>query len=71
MGYEKELETIDVGSNRYVLLQSCVTVRKARHRHHHHRHCMVISQQTTNITLFNTLAIYMAMDLATVYEYKG
>jgi hypothetical protein len=46
-------------------------VRKARHHHHHHRHCMVISQQTTNMTLFNTLAIYMAMDLATVYEYKG
>lgn len=32
---------------------------------------MVISQQTINMTLFNTLAVYMAMDLVTVYEYKG
>ena len=68
---KKNWKLLMLGVIAMFLLQSCVTVRKARHCHHHHRHCMVISQQTTNITLFNTLAIYMAMDLATVYEYKG
>ena len=68
---KKNWKLLMLGVIAMFLLQSCVTVRKARHRHHNHRHCMVISQQTTNITLFNTLAIYMAMDLATVYEYKG
>ncbi len=68
---KKNWKLLMLGVIAMFLLQSCVTVRKARHRHHHHRHCMVISQQTTNMTLFNTLAIYMAMDLTTVYEYKG
>ena len=68
---KKNWKLLMLGVSAMFLLQSCVTVRKARHHHHHHRHCMVISQQTTNMTLFNTLAIYMAMDLATVYEYKG
>lgn len=68
---KKNWKLLMLGVIAMFLLQSCVTVRKARHRHHHHRHCMVISQQTTNMTLFNTLAIYMAMDLATIYEYKG
>ena len=68
---KKNWKLLMLGVIAMFLLQSCVTVRKARHRHHHHRHCMVISQQATNMTLFNTLAIYMAMDLAIVYEYKG
>ena len=34
------------------LMQSCVTVRPARHRHPH-KHCLVVTQPITDTTLFN------------------
>lgn len=68
----KNWKLLMLGMPAVFLLQSCVTVRKARHhRHRHHRHCMVINRQTTDTTLFNVPATYMAMEPATVYEHKG
>ncbi|WP_417009010.1 hypothetical protein [Bacteroides congonensis] len=54
-----------------LLLQSCVTVRKARHPHHHHRHCMVINPQATDMTELNISSIYMVSESPTAYEHKG
>lgn len=69
---KKNWKLLILGVAAMFLLQSCITMRKARHhRHHHHRHCMVISQQSIDRTLFNIPATYMAMDSAIVYEHKG
>ena len=37
------------------LMQSCVTVRRPRHRHHH-KHCLVVAQLLTGTTLLNFLS---------------
>ncbi|WP_294550009.1 hypothetical protein [uncultured Bacteroides sp.] len=68
----KNWKLLMLGVTVMFLLQSCVTVRKARHqRHHHRKHCMVISQQPTDTALFNVPTTYMATEIPVVYEYKG
>lgn len=54
-----------------LLLQSCVTVRKARHSHHHHRHCIVINPQITDMTGLNISSVYMVSESPTAYEHRG
>ncbi len=61
-----------LGMTAMCLLQSCVTVRKARHhRHHHHRHCMLLYQQTIGTASFNVPATYMSIENPINYERKG
>lgn len=53
------------------LMQSCVTVRPARH-HRHHRHYLVVDQPITNMTLSNlsTAECLMASEFV-VYGNNG
>ena len=60
-----------LGMTVMLLLQSCVTVRRPRHRHHH-RHCYVIMQQTTDTASFNHfLTECIILSESAVYENKG
>ncbi len=69
---KKNWKLLMLGVTAMFLLQSCVTVHKARHpHHHHHRHGTVINQPTIDVILYNMPATYMAMNPATVYEHKG
>ena len=55
-----------------LILQSCVTVRKARpHHHHHHRHCMLLYQQPTGTDSLNVPDTYIAIENPINYERKG
>lgn len=46
---------IVLGATVLFLMQSCVTVRRPRHRHHH-KHCLVVAQLLTGTTLLNFLS---------------
>ena len=69
---KKNWKLLILGVAAKCLLQSCVTVRKARHhRHHPHRHCMLLYQQPTGTDSFNVPATYMAIEDPINYERKG
>ena len=69
---KKNWKLLILGVAAMCLLQSCVTVRKARHhRHHPHRHCMLLYQQSTGTDSFNVPATYMAIEDPINYERKG
>ena len=69
---KKNWKLLRLGVAAMCLLQSCVTVRKARHhRHHPHRHCMLLYQQPTGTDSFNVPATYMAIEDPINYERKG
>lgn len=69
---KKNWKLLILGVTAMCLLQSCVTVRKARyHRHHHHRHCMFLYQQTKGTASFNVPAPYVAIENSINYERKG
>ena len=68
----KKRKLLILGVAAMCLLQSCVTVRKARHhRHRPHRHCMLLYQQPTGTDSFNVPATYMAIEDPINYERKG
>ena len=69
---KKNWKLLILGVAAMCLLQSCVTVRKARpHRHHPHRHCMLLYQRPTGTDSFNVPATYMAIEDPINYERKG
>ena len=69
---KKNWKILILGVTAMCLLQSCVTVRKARpHHHRHHRHCMLLYQQPTGTDSFNVPATYMAIEDPINYERKG
>ncbi|MEQ2407126.1 hypothetical protein AAAU27_03455 [Bacteroides ovatus] len=69
---KKNWKILILGVTAMCLLQSCVTVRKARpHHHRHHRHCMLLYQQPTGTDSLNVPDTYMAIEDPINYERKG
>ena len=69
---KKNWKLLILGVTVMCLLQSCVTVRKARpHHHRHHRHCMLLYQQPTGTDSLNVPDTYMAIETPINYERKG
>ncbi|MFR6029417.1 MAG: hypothetical protein ACLUIG_00860 [Barnesiella intestinihominis] len=69
---KKNWKLLILGVAAMCLLQSCVTVRKARpHHHHHHRHCMLLYQQPTGTDSLNVPDTYIAIENPINYERKG
>lgn len=69
---KKNWKLLILGMTAMCLLQSCVTVRKARpHHHRHHRHCMLLYQRPTGTDSLNVPDTYMAIEDPINYERKG